>query len=73
MADWSGGFDCEFVEKPPRTIQIECPICLVVESPTMSPVVGTDFVECVLSESGKVTPLARVARRENFLVLKTRG
>ena len=24
------GFECEFVEKPPRTFQSECPICLLV-------------------------------------------
>ena len=25
-----GGFDCEFVEAPPKVIQSECPVCLLV-------------------------------------------
>ena len=25
-----GGFDCEFIERPPDAIQVECPICLSV-------------------------------------------
>ena len=25
-----GGFDCEFVEKPPKPFQSECPVCLLV-------------------------------------------
>ena len=30
MADAEGGFDCEFVEKPPKAVQSECPVCLLV-------------------------------------------
>ena len=30
MANEEGGFDCEFVEKPPKAIQSECPVCLLV-------------------------------------------
>ena len=25
-----GGFDCDFVEKPPKAVQSECPVCLLV-------------------------------------------
>ena len=25
-----GGFDCEFLEKPPKAFQSECPVCLLV-------------------------------------------
>ena len=30
MADYRGGFECEFVEKPPKAFQSECPVCLLV-------------------------------------------
>ena len=30
MADKEGGFDCEFAEKPPKRVQSECPLCLLV-------------------------------------------
>ena len=30
MADIQGGYDCEFVEKPPKVVQSECPVCLLV-------------------------------------------
>ena len=30
MADIQGGFDCEFVEKPPKAVQSNCPVCLLV-------------------------------------------
>lgn len=30
MADIQGGFDCEFVDKPPEIVQSECPVCLLI-------------------------------------------
>ena len=30
MAERRGGFDCEFVESPPKIVQSECPVCLLV-------------------------------------------
>ena len=30
MSNDKAGFDCEFVEKPPKVIQSECPVCLLV-------------------------------------------
>ena len=30
MADIHGGFDCRFVEKPPKAVQSDCPVCLLV-------------------------------------------
>ena len=30
MCNKHGGFDCEFVEVPPKVIQSECPLCLLV-------------------------------------------
>ena len=30
MADRRGGFDCAFIESPPRIVQSDCPLCLLV-------------------------------------------
>lgn len=30
MAQFSGGYDCKFVEKPPTVVQSECPVCLQI-------------------------------------------
>ena len=30
MASFGGGYDCEFVEKPPKIVQSECPVCLQI-------------------------------------------
>ena len=30
MATQEGGFECEFIEKPPKAVQSECPVCLLV-------------------------------------------
>ena len=38
------GFDCEFVEKPPDTIQSECPVCLqILREPYQAPCCGNSF------------------------------
>ena len=30
MIDQEGGYECDFVEKPPEALQSECPVCLLV-------------------------------------------
>ena len=30
MSDIEGGYDCDFVEEPPKAVQSECPVCLLV-------------------------------------------
>ena len=41
-----GGYDCEFVEKPPDPVQSECPVCLlIVRSPYQSTCCGYGFCQ----------------------------
>ena len=30
MADYQGGYECQFIERPPQAVQSECPVCLLV-------------------------------------------
>ena len=44
MADNQGGYDCEFIEKPPKPFQSECPICLqVLREPYQATCCGYSF------------------------------
>ena len=44
-----GGYNCEFVERPPKAFQCECPICLLVlHEPHQATCCGNSFCEtCV--------------------------
>lgn len=47
-----GGFDCEFVEPPPKVIIAECPICLhVLREPYQSTCCGKNFCRGCLEEN----------------------
>ena len=53
-ASWQGGYDCDFVQPPPKCIQSECPIChMVLREPYQ--------VECC----GKVFCRACIERNDN--------
>ena len=54
------GYDCEFVEPPPKTIQYDCPVCLLVmRDPHQAPCCGYSFcATCIkrIQESEKCCP-----------------
>ena len=44
MANFGGGYDCEFVEKPPKIVQSECPVCLqIIREPYQADCCGYAF------------------------------
>ena len=48
----AGGFDCEFVEPPPKVIIAECPICLhVLREPYQATCCGKNFCRACLEEN----------------------
>lgn len=58
MADIQGGFDCEFVEKPPKVFQSECPVCLqVLREPYQATCCGYSFCRvCIERVKVRNTP-----------------
>ena len=64
------GFECEFIEKPPKAFQWECPICLLVlREPYQATCCGKSFCkECIESvrKSGQDCPTCNNPRFEIF-------
>ena len=56
------GYDCEFVEPPPKQFQSECPICLLIlREPRLVDCCGYSFCESCIGriEAGKPCPLCK--------------
>ena len=56
------GYDCEFVEPPPKQLQNECPICLLIlREPRLVDCCGYSFCESCIGriEVGKPCPLCK--------------
>ena len=65
-----GGFDCEFVEKPPKAIQYECPVCLLIlREPHQVNCCGYIFCRvCVttVQNKGKPCPCCKAKKFSRF-------
>ena len=74
MADREGGFDCEFVEKPPKAVQSECPVCLLVlKEPYQVTCCGYGFCRVCIERvraNNKACPCCKV---ENFDCFEDKG
>ena len=64
------GFECEFVEKPPKSVQSECPICLLVlREPYQATCCGKSFCkECIepLKANNQLCPTCNRIERFNL-------
>ena len=64
------GYECEFVERPPSSFQVECPICLLVlKEPYQATCCGKSFCkECIESvrKSGQDCPTCNIPKFEIF-------
>ena len=68
-----GGYDCDFVEKPPEAIQAECPVCLLIlKEPCLISCCGHKFCrECIeqVTKDAKPCPLCN---EPNFNFMRER-
>ena len=56
-SQWRGGYDCEFVDRPPSDVQWECPIChLVVRDPHQAPCCGKTYCRACTEQVEQVCP-----------------
>ena len=71
LEDIAGGYDCEFVEKPPKQIQCECPICmLVLREPSQLECCGSVFCTSCIEralQTKSACPLCKKVRPTCFL------
>ena len=69
-----GGYECEFLERPPKTVQCECPVCLLVlREPHQATCCGYSFCEtCVkrVKEDKKCCPTCNKA---DFNIFANKG
>ena len=70
MASYSGGYDCEFVEKPPKIVQSECPICLqIVREPHQADCCGYAFCRVCIEQvkaTNKPCPCCKAEKFDKF-------
>ena len=67
---YSGGYDCEFVEKPPKVVQSECPVCLqIIREPYQADCCGYAFCRVCIEQvkaSNKPCPCCKAEKFDKF-------
>ena len=67
MDEMFGGYDCEFVERPPSAFQMECPIChLILRKPYQIACCGTNFCHTCIQLLQADNSLCPTCRNDNF-------
>ena len=70
MAIHTGGYDCEFVETPPKVVQSECPVCLqIIQEPYQADCCGYAFCrECIkrIKMDSKCCPCCKAEQFNTF-------
>ena len=68
------GIECEFVEKPPRPFQYECPICLLVlREPYQATCCGKSFCKECIDRVKDRNGLCPTCKTENFFSYPNKG
>ena len=68
------GFECEFVEKPPKAVQSECPICLLVlREPYQATCCGKSFCKECIERSKAGSKRCPTCKTENFFSYPNKG
>ena len=70
MASYDGGYDCEFVEKPPKVVQSDCPVCLqTIREPYQADCCGYAFCRvCIerVKAAKKPCPCCKAKKFDKF-------
>ena len=62
------GFDIEFVEQPPKAVQIECPVCLqILREPYQAPCCGYSFCKLCIEKVKADNMPCPTCKEENFV------
>ena len=69
------GFECDFVDKPPKAVQFECPICLLVlREPYQATCCGKSFCkECIEPLKANSQPCPTCSGTERFALFHNLG
>ena len=68
------GIECEFVEKPPKAVQCECPICLLVlREPYQATCCGKSFCKKCIERVKVGSSRCPVCKTENFFSYPNNG
>ena len=66
-ADKQGGFDCEFVERSPETLQSECPVCLqIIRDPYQVTCCGHRFCHSCIERIKADNKLCPICKKESI-------
>ena len=70
----TGGFDCEFVERPPQVFQCDCPICLLVlHEPHQVECCGKKFCEACIKRVQNLKKPCPACNENNFTTFRDKG
>ena len=68
------GFDCSFVEEPPKYLQCYCPICLlIVREPYQATCCGKNFCEACIHQIQTRKQPCPTCKQENFNCFHVKG
>ena len=74
MASQKGGIDCKFVEKPPKGIQSDCPVCLLVlRDPYQATCCGYGFCRVCIERVKADNKPCPCCKREGFDCFEDKG
>ena len=68
------GFDCEFVETPPKSIQSECPVCLLVlREPYQATCCGYSFCEVCINRIKDASRPCPCCKKTEYTIFPNKG
>ena len=72
--EMAAGFECEFVEEPPKVLQTRCPICLLVlREPYQATCCGKSFCKECIEEVKVRSGRCPTCKTENFFSYSNKG